>query len=196
MPHVLVTYATKSGSTAEVAEAVAKTVRAGGAEVTVLPMREVTALDAYDAVIVGAPMIFGWHNDAVAFVTQHQAALSQKPVAYFLMCYDLTRTTGTVEGVPLTIDPDLGQPPQSPGKLSMPERLKSPEHYLEKPLTQAPNVKPVSAAFFRGTIDYGTLGLLPTLFLRLVFRAKAGDFRNWDAINAWAAEVGGTLTGA
>lgn len=197
MPHILVTYASKSGSTAEVAEAVAKTVREGSADVTVQPVGAVTALDDYDAVIVGTPMIFGWHRDAATFVQRFHTALSSKPVAYFIMCYDLTRTgEPEVKGIPLTLDPKLGQPPRNPSRLSFPEKMKTPAHYLDVPLDNAPNANPVSVAFFRGKMDYSKLGPLPGLFMRLVFRAKGGDYRNWDAINAWAAEVGEKLTSA
>ena len=53
---VLVAYATRYGSTQEVAEAVAATLRERGLEVDIQPMREVRALDQYRAVVLGAPL--------------------------------------------------------------------------------------------------------------------------------------------
>lgn len=62
---VLVAYATKYGSTQEVAEAIAATLREGGVGVDIQPMRGVRALEKYGAVVLGAPIYLGkWHKDA------------------------------------------------------------------------------------------------------------------------------------
>ena len=62
---VFVAYATRYGSTQEVAEAVAGTLREGGLEVSIRPMRGVRTLDGYGAVVLGAPLYMGrWHKDA------------------------------------------------------------------------------------------------------------------------------------
>lgn len=53
---VLVAYATRYGSTQEVAEAVAATLRERGLEVDIQPMRKVRALAGYSAVVLGAPL--------------------------------------------------------------------------------------------------------------------------------------------
>ena len=56
-------------------------------------------------------------------------------------------------------------------------------------LDKAPQVKPVSAAFFAGKLDYSRLDLLSRLFVQIIIGARPGDYRNWDAIRAWAASV-------
>ena len=62
---ILVAYATKHGSTQEVAEAIAATLREHALEVEVKPASEVRALDRYGAVVLGAPLYSGrWHGDA------------------------------------------------------------------------------------------------------------------------------------
>lgn len=52
---ILVTYASRTGSTAEVAEAIARTLSEGGAQVDVLPMQEVKDLTSYQGIVVAAP---------------------------------------------------------------------------------------------------------------------------------------------
>ena len=69
MKRVLVAYTTNAGSTEEVARAVADELgRDGQAQVDVRHLPEVRALESYDAVVVGAPMILGWQRAAVQFV--------------------------------------------------------------------------------------------------------------------------------
>ena len=55
MTNVLVTYASKRGSTAEIAHAVADVLRgAGDLHVDCIPAGDVDAIDAYDAVVLGS----------------------------------------------------------------------------------------------------------------------------------------------
>src|SRR5512138_2704511 len=51
---ILVTYASKCGSTGEVASAIGKTLAQSGAHVDVLPLKKVTDLSDYQAVFVGS----------------------------------------------------------------------------------------------------------------------------------------------
>src|SRR5512147_1212577 len=81
---VLVAYASKYGSTQEVAEAVAETLRERGIEVDLQPMRKVRTLAGYGTVVLGAPLYFGfWHKDAINFLSHNEDTLSQQPVAIF-----------------------------------------------------------------------------------------------------------------
>ena len=83
---ILVAYATKHGSTQEVAEAIAATLREHALEVEVQPASEVRALDRYGAVVLGAPLYSGrWHGDASRFLKRHRTALSERPVAIFAL---------------------------------------------------------------------------------------------------------------
>ncbi len=75
---VLVAYATKHGSTREVAEAVAEELHAELRE-----LGEVKSLDGYRAVVIGAPLYMGrWHRDAHRFLKRHGAKL---PFAVFAL---------------------------------------------------------------------------------------------------------------
>jgi menaquinone-dependent protoporphyrinogen oxidase len=53
---VLVAYATRSGSTREIAEVIAATLREHGLEVDLKPARDVRTLEGYRAVVLGAPL--------------------------------------------------------------------------------------------------------------------------------------------
>jgi menaquinone-dependent protoporphyrinogen oxidase len=195
MTKILVCYTTMSGSTREVAEAIGKAMAHDGASIEVRPIKEVQDLRAYDAVVVGGPMIMGWHRDALQFVATHQRALSQKPVAYFVTALSLTRTIETrVNGIPVYQDPALAKPPKNPRKLSLKENYATVKNYLTPAMNQAPQVKPVSVGFFAGKLDYGTLDLVSRLFVQFVIGAHPGDFRNWEGIRAWAASLRPALT--
>ncbi len=87
MTDVLVAYATKHGSTQQVAEAVTAAMRDAGAQVTALPAREVReSVAGYDLVVLGAPLYSGrWHHDAHRFLKRHQRELAAACVAVFGM---------------------------------------------------------------------------------------------------------------
>jgi menaquinone-dependent protoporphyrinogen oxidase len=83
---VLVAYATKAGSTREVAEVVARTLREHGLEVDSRPVAEVGALAPYGAVVLGAALYTGRiHRDARRFLRSHRAELAERPLAVFAM---------------------------------------------------------------------------------------------------------------
>ncbi len=83
---VLVAYATKYGSTREVAETIAATISQSGAQVEILPARNVRSLDGYNAVVLGAALYVGhWYKDARTFLKRHRAALAHLPVAVFTL---------------------------------------------------------------------------------------------------------------
>ncbi|MBE0686130.1 MAG: flavodoxin, partial [Anaerolineaceae bacterium] len=70
---VLVGYATRYGSTKEVAETIACFVRESGFEVDVCQVRDIKTLTDYNAVILGAPLfMFHWHKDILRFLSKHQ----------------------------------------------------------------------------------------------------------------------------
>jgi menaquinone-dependent protoporphyrinogen oxidase len=187
---ILVAYTTNAGSTSEVAGAIAKTLGKSGAQIDLRRIKEVADVRPYNAVIVGGPMMMGWHKEAVNFLGKHQQVLSRIPVACFLTALRLTKTSETsLDNVSVYLDPALAKPPTEKNKLSFMEKHATVEHYLSPVLRKASLVKPVSVGFFAGKLDYSKLNILHRLFVKLVIRAQTGDFRNWEAIRQWAASL-------
>ena len=87
MSRVLVLYATKHGSTKQVAEGIGIAAQASGADVQVMPAGSVRQpLVGWDLVVLGAPLYSGrWHRDAHRFLRRHRADLAEVPVAVFGM---------------------------------------------------------------------------------------------------------------
>jgi menaquinone-dependent protoporphyrinogen oxidase len=81
---ILVTFASRAGSTAGVAEFVGETLAEKGYQVEVQPMRAVKDLAPYQAVVVGSAIQNRqWLPEAVDFVLTHRAALAQRLCAMF-----------------------------------------------------------------------------------------------------------------
>jgi menaquinone-dependent protoporphyrinogen oxidase len=141
---VLVAYATKRGSTREVAEAVAAALREQGSKVELAPVREVKSVDRFDAVVIGGALYSGrWR--ASRLLKRRRKALASKPVAVFAM--------GPRRNEEAAFERSSGQ--------------------LRRSLAKVPEVEPVAISVFGG-----------------VDREKGIDIRDWDAIRAWAEEVG------
>lgn len=189
MKNILVAYTTNAGSTEEVAQAIGETLSKGGALVDVRRLEEVSNLDSYQAVVVGAPMILGWHRDAVRFVKKHQKALEKVPAAFFCTALSLTDTGQSPVGTSVWIDPDLAKPPQKPGHMSIKERYASLQNYLRPILAAAPSVKPVSVAFLGGKLEFFRLKWWQVLFVMVIIQAQPGERRNWANIHAWAEHI-------
>jgi menaquinone-dependent protoporphyrinogen IX oxidase len=194
MKRILVAYATMAGSTAEVAQVVGEEIARSGLQVNVLPLREVHTLDAYDGVVVGGPMIMGWHRAAVKFLKKHREAFRRIPLAVFVMALSLTQTGETsVGGVPVSLDENLPKPPVKEGSLSFRERYARLSNYLGPVIRATRSTRPASIGVFGGRLDYGRLKWWAVLFVMLVIQAPAGDKRNWPAIRSWAAGLPATF---
>ena len=166
---VLIAYATRYGSTQEVAEAVASTLRERGLAVDIGPMRKVRTLEQYRAVVLGAPLfMFHWHKDARSFLSRHREALTQRPVAIFA----------------------LG-PTKSPIDDKEWQTCRA---QLDQDLAQFPWLKPVALELFGGKIDPAKLRFPENLFSKQIAKEMpASDIRDWTAIRAWASTLAATL---
>lgn len=158
---VLVGYATKYGSTREVAEAVAAVLRDGELEVDVKPIKEVRSLTAYKAVMLGAPLyMFHWHKDALRFLSRFRSELAERPVAIFC----LGPTHDPFEEI----------------------EWKEARSQLDKDLVRFSWLKPVAIKMFGGKYDPGKLKFPLNLFAG---QTPASDLRDWNEIRAWAKDL-------
>jgi menaquinone-dependent protoporphyrinogen oxidase len=83
-PRVLVTYGSKHGATAEIAEWIADTLRADGLTADLRPAKAAVDIGPYDAVVLGGALYMTrWHRDARRFVRRHRRALATRPVWLF-----------------------------------------------------------------------------------------------------------------
>ena len=188
MDKILVTYATLSGTTVEVAEAVGAELAKAGTPVDVLPLAKVKSLDGYGGVVVGGPMIAGWHREALGFVRKNRKLWGRVPLMVFVTAMSLTRTATTVvEGVPLSIDEGLPKPPARPDRLTFRENYARVENYARPIIHAAGPAKPLGIAFFGGRLEYGRLPWWAVVFAMLIIQAPAGNKHNWPFIRSWAA---------
>jgi menaquinone-dependent protoporphyrinogen oxidase len=87
MSAILVAYATKHGSTREVAGAITAALRERGCEVNLRPAGQIRdSVVGNDLIVLGAPIYSGrWHGDAHRFLKRHRRELLQIPVAVYGM---------------------------------------------------------------------------------------------------------------
>ena len=85
-PIVLIAYATRMGSTEEVALKLAEALRGKGWTADVQPAKAIRSLEPYSAVVLGAALYMGrLHKDARRFLTTHRDALLKLPVSLFVL---------------------------------------------------------------------------------------------------------------
>lgn len=190
MNTILITYASMAGSTAEIAQAIAEQFTQSGLQVDVVPIDQVKSIDSYSGVVVGAPMIMGWHRSAVGFLRKYRRAFQRIPMAVFVTAMSLTRNGEmSIDGIPVYVDEDLPKPPVKEGSLSFRERYATLPNYLKPILRATRPAKPASIGVFAGRMEYGRLKWWAVLFAMVIIQAQAGDRRNWPAIRAWAESI-------
>jgi menaquinone-dependent protoporphyrinogen oxidase len=157
----LVAYATRYGSTEEVAQAVAKTLGEFSHSVDCKRLREVKTLEDFDAAVIGAPLyMYRWHKDALRFLSRHRKSLTVFPTAVFAL--------GPVR------DPHDEHEWQDS------------RHQLDQELSRFAWFKPVVIQLFGGKYDPKSLGFP---FNKLAGDTPATDIRDWAAIEAWTREL-------
>jgi menaquinone-dependent protoporphyrinogen oxidase len=162
---VLVTYATRHASTAEIAEAIGHVLSgtaAAAAAVDVLPVEDVDDVQDYDAVLLGSAIYNGrWLGPARQFVHANTEQLAKRPVWLF--------SSGPI-GEPLLPNTDVGE------VTALAELIQARGHKL-----------------FAGQLRLAELQLAERSAVRQV-HAVEGDYRDWNIIRAWAAEVADSLS--
>jgi menaquinone-dependent protoporphyrinogen oxidase len=160
---ILVAYASKHGSTAGIAEAIATRLRERGKEAEARSVGDLAEIHDPEAVVLGSAVYAGsWMKDAVAWAEAHADALAETPVWLF--------TSGPLGE---EVQDAEEQPRQLP---ALREALDPREHRV-----------------FFGALDKEQLGFAERMIVKAV-KAPDGDYRDWDAISAWADEIADALS--
>jgi menaquinone-dependent protoporphyrinogen oxidase len=159
---ILVAYATKYGSTAEIAERISEVIRRSNPDVDVVNVKQGKDLAPYPVVVLGSALYMGqWRKEAVKFLQDNEAALAQKKIWLFA-----SGPSGK------------GDPKKLAEGMYMPKSL--------QPVVD--RIQPKDFAVFHGNVDPSRINFLEKWILRQV-KAETGDFRDWKAIEKWAAVV-------
>ena len=166
---VLVVYASKHGSTRGIAERIAAKLTEEGHPAQARPVQEASGLEGYDAFVIGsATYALHWMDEALAFLQANSTVLARHPVWLF-SSGPLGEKAQDAEGRDLRT-------------VTVPKEISG----LEQ-LVQARGHR-----VFFGALDPGTLGFAERAIRKLP-AARAGlpegDFRDWDEIDAWAADI-------
>ena len=163
---ILVAFASRTGFTVGVAEAIGRSLSESGVQVEVRPVTEVKDMSPYRAVVAGSAIHDKqWLPEAMQFMQSHRQALAVKPCAVFLVCMTLAmKNADQYRG----FVSDFLQPVRA-------------------------LVRPVSEGLFAGGLD---ISKLPSASDRFKFRLsvrfgawKEGDHRDWTAIRAWSVSL-------
>jgi menaquinone-dependent protoporphyrinogen oxidase len=156
---ILIAYATRTGSTVDVAAAIGEKLSERGFTVDVKPIKDKPTPEGYQAVVIGSAINGAqWLPEAVKYVEDHQNALKQTPVALF--CVHIM---------------NLGDDESSKKK-----RLA----YLNKVRAL---IDPVDEGYFAGMgMDPEEQSGFIRWFYRTFKVGPEGDCRNWDDIRGWA----------
>lgn len=164
--HVLVTYATKHGATAEIADKIGDVLSQEGILTDLFPVNDVVNLHDYTAVILGSAVYAGqWRQEAINFLKTHEQALAERDVWLFS-----SGPTGEGDA----------------------EELLKGWRFPEKYQPLADRIHPHEIAVFHGELDVKDLNFIERFIINRV-KAPVGDFRDWDDITEWATAVAHTL---
>ncbi|MEI7433428.1 MAG: flavodoxin domain-containing protein [Methanomicrobiales archaeon] len=159
---ILVAYATRKGSTGEIALAIGKELEGEGHQVRVSPLKEISSLEGYDAAVMGAPVYTGHIDEELRkFVERNKNGLKNIPVAAFA----------------------VGLAPVNP-------KIGSSSALVEQLKGIAVPVNLVAMKVFAGKLDPAQHSFMTKTMISLM-KAPTGDFRDWDLIKVWAKSLPG-----
>jgi menaquinone-dependent protoporphyrinogen oxidase len=185
MTRVQVVYASRHGGTAGIAERIAAVLRSEGADVVVADAADRPDPDGFDAYVIGSGVYIGsWLKEGTEFLERSQSMLAARPVWLF--------SSGP-----------LPHPSKTPEATDPLERALGPEEGpgsggRKKIAAFSAAIHPRDHRVFLGAFDpKDPPKSMPERLVRLMPAARqilpAGDFREWDTIEAWAREIAAEL---
>jgi len=165
MSKALIVYGSTTGSTEGVADRIGKVLAGRGVQADVVAAAAAPDPAGYDVVFVGSGVRAGsWHAPVKGWVTKHAAALKDGKVAFFTVGLTLASDPGKTAEVRAFTDPLIAET----------------------------GVRPVDVGVFAGTNDPKKFSFVERTIMKLM-KAPEGDFRDWDAIEAWAGSAADEL---
>jgi menaquinone-dependent protoporphyrinogen oxidase len=159
--NILVAYATRTGSSEEVAQSVAEVLRSHALAVDLRRAAEVHAIGQITAVAICVALYGGrFHRDVRRFLSEHRSALKKVPVALFVL--------GPVH--------------------SDEKEWAGAREQMEKELKRFPWLSPAVQQIVGGRFDPGRLGF-PFNLVPALRKLPASDALDWNAIRRSAAEL-------
>ena len=157
---VLVTFASKYGSTAEIAEKINRVLFEEGLHSEVKPVEQISDISQYNAIVLGSAVYFGkWFKPAATYLKNKEAELAKKDVWLF--------SSG---------------PPGNEMKSLIGWRFPKDLQNI------ADRIKPSDIVVFNGSIDLNKLNSIEKMAMKAL-KAKSSDYRDWDAIKTWAKGI-------
>ncbi|MFZ5518036.1 MAG: flavodoxin domain-containing protein [Candidatus Zhuqueibacterota bacterium] len=159
---VLVAYATKYGATLGIAEKIGQVLGQAGLLIEVLPADRVKDLSPYPSVVLGSATYIGrWRKEAAKFLKSNEKNLANKLVWLF--------SSG----------------PTEKGNI---EELMKGWRFPKSLQPIADRIQPKDITIFHGATDIDKLSWIEKWMIKKV-NAPIGDFRDWEAITAWAKSI-------
>jgi menaquinone-dependent protoporphyrinogen oxidase len=159
---ILVAYASRHGSTAEISQTIGEVLQQRGFEVDVQDVEQTNQLTGYDAFVFGSALYAGdWMKSAAECVIDKQEMLQQKPVWLFS---------------------------SGPTGQGNPSELLDGWMFKGELLEAVKKIQPRDIVFFHGKIDLDVLNFAERRIVESV-KAPAGDYRQWRDIKAWAEQM-------
>ena len=159
--NILVVYASRYGSTGEIAEEIAEVLQDSGVDVAVVSnVMEIETVAGYDGVVIGSPIYMGkWLPEAVDFVKNFQDDLRHVPVAVFAAGFSMKEPT---------------EQNRESGRAAI--------------SVIRPYVHPFDIGIFAGKLAIDGLSGADAEIIKMT-GVMEGDFRDWDEIAAWAGDL-------
>ena len=181
MTKVLVVYASRHGGTQGIAERIGGVLRSSGLDASVAAAAEARDVGTAEAYVIGSGVYIGsWLKEATEFLERNQATLATRPVWLFSSgpLPGSTKSTGAEDPLAEALGPIEG--PGSGGRRKIAE------------LSAA--IQPRDHRVFQGAYDPNDPPRsMQERLVRMMPASKnilpAGDFRDWEAIEAWAREI-------
>ena len=185
MVRVLVVYGSRHGGTRGIADRIGEVLTSEGLEAVVAAAETATDVDKADAFVVGSGVYMGsWLNEPIEFLRQHRDVIAARPTWFFSSgpLPGSSKADGDVDPVTNALGPTDG--PGSGGRKKVEEL--------------ALVIQPRDHAVFTGAFDPDDPPkAISERFVRLMPISSRilppGDFRDWDAIEAWAKEIAAQL---